>query len=223
MKHPKPSPVTKFARIEAIAPLLKAIQTVGGAVAASLTADLAAYEACLNQHKQRGNLMGPSAFGELWTRHFNDAIGLRVLRPHGHHWLDLGSGAGIPGIVLAASLKGVPNTRLDLVEAQARKADFLREVAARLGLSVNVHRIRIENLTPVDLPGNLTITARALAPMPRLWQLIKPMLASGKASALVIKGQNWRNELDAQTREEARITEENVEGVNARYLSIRWR
>lgn len=120
------------------------------------------YAELLLKWQPKINLVGPDTVPELWRRHFLDSMQLLPLLPAATQRLvDLGSGAGFPGLVLA--MLGVPEVHL--VESDARKAIFLREVARQAGVAVTVHNMRIEAMTP--LPADV-VTARALAPLPRL-------------------------------------------------------
>ncbi len=101
--------------------------------------------------------------------------------------IDLGSGAGFPGLVLAIAT-GVP---FDLVEADQRKAAFLREAARQTGAPVRVHAVRIEAAAIAPAP---LVTARALAPLPKLLALAAPLLAPG-GTCLFLKGANVQAEL----------------------------
>jgi 16S rRNA (guanine527-N7)-methyltransferase len=108
------------------------------------------------------NLVGASTLSDPWRRHLLDSAQLlRFFPANARILVDLGSGAGLPGLVLA--IMGVPEAHL--IESDRRKAAFLRDTAARLGLRVTVHAERIEALEgfPADV-----VTARALAPLPKL-------------------------------------------------------
>lgn len=104
---------------------------------------------------------------EIWTRHILDSAQLVPLAPATMStWLDLGSGAGFPGLVCAIIARARKNpASFTLVEADGRKAAFLREAARRLGVDVAVVHRRIEQLS---LPPQDVISARALAPLDRL-------------------------------------------------------
>lgn len=117
------------------------------------------YESLLRSWQKTINLVGPKTLSDVWGRHFLDSAQLWPHLPAGARRLvDLGSGAGFPGLVLA--IMGVPDVHL--IESDQRKAAFLREVARTLDLGVTVHAARLEsiNLTDIDV-----ITARALAPL----------------------------------------------------------
>ncbi len=122
------------------------------------------------------------------TRHIADSLQLVPLMPPAlDRAIDLGSGAGFPGLILALAT-GVP---FDLIEADQRKAAFLREAARITGAPVHVHAVRIE---AADLPPAPLITARALAPLPKLLGLAAPLLAPG-GQCLFLKGADVQTEL----------------------------
>jgi 16S rRNA (guanine527-N7)-methyltransferase len=134
------------------------------------------------------NLVGPATLADPWRRHFLDSAQLVKFLPDGAASLaDLGSGAGFPGMVLA--LLGVPGVHL--IEANRRKAQFLREVARATGARVAIHVARIEQMQgwPADV-----ITARALAPLPRLLELAQGFL-SADSVGLLLKGRSAEREL----------------------------
>ena len=145
----------------------------------------------LLRHWQKAiNLVGASTLADPWRRHVLDSAQLYRHLPAGCATLaDLGSGAGLPGLVLAAM--GVP--LVHLVEADRRKAQFLREASRQMGLAgVTVHPVRIEALSlQVD-----AVTARALAPLDRLVPLARPLLRPG-GRLVLLKGRNVDAELTA--------------------------
>jgi len=138
------------------------------------------------------NLIGPGSIPQLWTRHIADSLQLLDLAPGAKVWLDLGSGAGFPGLVIACVLADRPGSAVHLVESTGKKAAFLRNVAETLVLPVSVHHIRIEDFRPAFAAE--VITARALAPLPKLLGYVAPLLESG-AKALLAKGQDVEAEL----------------------------
>ena len=104
------------------------------AVSRETLARLETYEAKLKQWQKTINLVAPSTLDEVWQRHFADSAQLWALAPPAaKHWLDVGSGAGFPGLVLAILGAEKKATRHTLVESDSRKAAFLREVARELG------------------------------------------------------------------------------------------
>jgi 16S rRNA (guanine527-N7)-methyltransferase len=141
------------------------------------------------------NLVAPSTLEEIWERHILDSLQLLRLAPAEiRHWADLGSGGGFPGLVAAADLAArAPAARVTLVESDRRKAAFLRSTAAALGLEVAVAEARIEALAPL---GADVVSARALAPLPRLIPLVRRHLAPG-GIALLPKGERAAAEIAA--------------------------
>ena len=161
---------------------------------------LEAYVELLLKWQKRINLIGPATVADVWQRHIADAAQLMALiRPHVQQVVDLGSGGGIPGLAIAILLmEHRPNHQLvtvHLVESTGKKAAFLRQAVQRTGAPALVHDCRIDALAQagrlerVDL-----VTARALAPLPKLLELAAPWLRSG-AYGLFHKGQDVDSEL----------------------------
>ncbi len=151
---------------------------------------LEAYRDLLVSWNSKVNLVGDSTIGALWWRHMLDSAQLWPLIPESTgSVLDLGSGAGFPGLVLA--IMGCPEVHL--VEADQRKAAFLREAARITGTPVQIHAQRIEDVTAFPASA---IVARALAPLDRLLTLVEPFLGPGTI-CLFLKGQNVGDELTA--------------------------
>ena len=143
------------------------------------------------------NLVGPATLAEVWTRHVADALQLLDLMPEARTWLDLGSGAGIPGLILA--IAGPPGIRVDLVESNARKCAFLTEAARITAAPVKVHNARIEAVVG-DHRGVDVVCARALAPLDQLLAWTEPLLKTG-TTGLFPKGREALTELtDAAAR-----------------------
>jgi 16S rRNA (guanine527-N7)-methyltransferase len=150
------------------------------------------FVALLLETQSHTNLIGAGTIPELWTRHIADSLQLLDLAPDANTWLDLGSGAGFPGLVIACALADRPGTAMHLVESTGKKAAFLRTVAETLALPATVHHIRAEQFAP-DFAADV-ITARAVAPLPKLFGYVAPWLESG-AKALLPKGQDVEAEL----------------------------
>lgn len=128
------------------------------------------YAALLSEWQDRMNLVGPATLPAVWSRHFADSAQLVRLAGPGA-WLDIGAGAGFPGLV-AALLGAGP---VHLVESIGKKARFLETVAAELALrQVRVHNDRVESLAPFPVA---TITARACARLDRLFEWGLPFAA----------------------------------------------
>lgn len=138
------------------------------------------------------NLVGPATLPGLWTRHIADSLQLLDLAPDARIWLDLGSGGGFPGIVLACALAERPGAHVHLVESIAKKATFLHSVGRALELPMTVHHRRIEDFSP-DFTADV-VTARALARLTELLGYVAPLLETG-AKALLPKGQDVEAEL----------------------------
>jgi 16S rRNA (guanine527-N7)-methyltransferase len=136
------------------------------------------------------NLIAKSTVPHVWTRHVADSLQL-VSLAQGRTWADLGSGGGFPGFVIACAL--AEHGVVHLIESRDRKAAFLRDAVHTIGAPAIVHRGRVEELAqklgPVDV-----VTARALAPLPKLLEYVEPFVAKG-AKALLMKGQDVEAEL----------------------------
>jgi 16S rRNA (guanine527-N7)-methyltransferase len=162
---------------------------------------LLVYERLLRQWQKAVNLVSPSTLAHLWHRHFADSAQLARLVPEAARTLcDLGSGAGFPGMVLALVLMERRPLRVALVESDARKAAFLREVARNTGALVEILSTRIENPETQRKVGVVdVVTARALAPLRRLLGLAVPFFAPSTVG-LFLKGRDIRGEIgDART------------------------
>jgi 16S rRNA (guanine527-N7)-methyltransferase len=157
------------------------------------------YLALLREWQAKTNLVAPSTLPQLWTRHVADSLQLLALAPAAKVWLDLGSGGGFPGIVLACALAEKSQTVVHLVERNAKKAAFLREAIRVTGAPGRVHFSDIEDIVdrlddPVDC-----VTARALAPLHQLIGFAEPVVGKG-AKALFLKGQDVESELTDATK-----------------------
>lgn len=136
------------------------------------------------------NLIAPGDTQAVWERHVADSLQLLPLIPAGtDRAVDLGSGGGFPGVVLAVAT----GIHFDLIESDRRKASFLRSAILETGAPATVHAARIED---VRLPPAPLVTARALAPLPRLLALAWPKLAAGGV-CLFLKGARAEQELTA--------------------------
>jgi len=145
------------------------------------------------------NLIADSSVRHLWTRHIADSLQLIPLAPHARIWVDLGSGAGFPGLVLACALADTAGAVAHLIESNAKKAAFLREAARITQAAAIVHHGRAEDLIPAWQDPVDVVTARALAPLPILLGLAAPMVKRG-AKALFLKGQDVEAELTQATK-----------------------
>lgn len=186
---------------------------------------LVTYEKLLQQWQKAVNLVAPSTLGDVWHRHFADSAQLVPLAPQARTWVDLGSGAGFPGLVVAILLveklkvsipsltlshKGEAEARrITLIESDTRKCAFLREVVRQTGISpgrqagsspglaVEILSIRIENgTTQSRLQAPEVVSARALAPLDKLLSLAAPLFTPNTVG-LFLKGREAEAEIEA--------------------------
>lgn len=158
---------------------------------------LTTYCAALSRWSSKINLIAPASDDAVWQRHIIDSAQLFHLGRASGPWVDLGSGGGLPALVLAiVALEASPGIKFHLVESDARKAAFLRIVAADLALNVDVHRARAEALAPL---GAQTVSARALAPLEKLLAYVERHL-NPSGVALLHKGRNYQAEVDAAAK-----------------------
>jgi 16S rRNA (guanine527-N7)-methyltransferase len=157
------------------------------------------YVDLLLKWQAKTNLVAPSTLPNLWTRHIADSLQLLYLAPSAKTWVDLGSGGGFPGVVLACAMAEIPGAMVHLVERNAKKAAFLRE-ALRVTEAPG-HVILADTGDCVDsVPGQVDcVTARALASLHLLIGFAEPLVQRG-AKALFLKGQDVAAELTEATR-----------------------
>jgi 16S rRNA (guanine527-N7)-methyltransferase len=159
---------------------------------------LDAFVALLLQWQAKTNLVAPSTLPQLWTRHIADSLQLFSIAPHIGTWIDLGSGGGFPGIVVACGLSSVDG-EMHLIERNGKKAAFLREALRVTGAPGVVHPTEIADFVDSFSAPADYITARAVAPLKVLVDLSAPLIARG-ATALFLKGQDVEIELTEATR-----------------------
>ena len=152
------------------------------------------FVALLTDWQRRINLIAPSTLPNIWTRHVADSLQLLPHAPNAKVWVDLGSGAGFPGIPIACALAQTPGAEVHLVESNGKKAAFLREVLRITAVPAVVHAERIENFGDSFGGQADVVTARALAPLKSLCDQAFPLLAKG-AIGLFLKGQDVEAEL----------------------------
>ena len=137
---------------------------------------------------ERG-LIGPKEGDRIWERHIANCVPVTTLIKEGASVVDIGSGAGLPGIVIALAR---PDTHVTLVEPLQRRVDFLNEVVAELKLPITVIRGKAETSR-----GSFdVVTSRAVAPLPKLLPMVRHLIKSG-GSLLAIKGESAQSEIDA--------------------------
>jgi 16S rRNA (guanine527-N7)-methyltransferase len=162
-------------------------------------ARLDAYVDLLLQWQAKTNLVASSTLPNLWTRHISDSLQLLTWAPGAKVWVDLGSGGGFPGVVLACAMADTPGAKVHLVERNAKKAAFLREALRITGAPGTVRHTDIGDSVdsfadPVDC-----VTARAVAPLHQLLGFAEPLVRQG-AKALFLKGQDVEAELTEATK-----------------------
>jgi 16S rRNA (guanine527-N7)-methyltransferase len=157
------------------------------------------YIALLLEWQAKTNLVAPSTLPTLWTRHISDSLQLLDLAPTAKSWVDLGSGGGFPGVVLACALAETPGAHIHLIERNAKKAAFLREALRVASAPGTVHLADIGD--SVDrITGSVDcVTARALAPLHQLIGFAERKVRRG-AKALFLKGQDVEAELTEATK-----------------------
>jgi 16S rRNA (guanine527-N7)-methyltransferase len=165
--------------------------TTGRDVSRETLDKLASYEAFVRDEATRQNLVSAATLDDFWSRHVLDSAQLlRFVKGRGT-WADVGSGAGLPGIVIAC----LTDDPVCLIEPRRLRADFLGRTVERLGLNARVHHGRAESVEDrFDF-----ITARAVAPLDRLLEL-SYHLSTGKSLFLFPKGKSAQSELAAARR-----------------------
>lgn len=161
-------------------------------VSADTIAKLSTYLEMLEKWNSKINLVGKSTIPTAWERHFIDSAQLWPLQQGFRIWVDVGSGAGFPGLVLAIIASEMnPEAVFHLVESDGRKCSFLRSVSRETNLGVKIHNCRIEDfaLTDADI-----MSARALASVDKLLEYGEKILSpSGKL--LLLKGKTCNIEI----------------------------
>lgn len=155
-------------------------------VSAQTTERLHQFAALVVKWNPAVNLVSKSSLSHLWQRHILDSAQVFNLAPtQARNWVDLGSGGGFPGLVIALlAAEHRPDLRVTLVEADQRKSVFLADAARQLGIVVAIHALRIEELPPQNAD---VLTARALAPLDQLCDFVARHLKPGGV-ALLQKG-----------------------------------
>jgi 16S rRNA (guanine527-N7)-methyltransferase len=140
------------------------------------------------------HLIAPSTVPTLWTRHIADSLQLLDLAPEAKIWVDLGTGGGFPGLVIACAFCGTQGRLVHLVESNTKKAAFLREAVAATESPAVVHAVRMEKFVESFAGKADIVTARAVSPLSLLLGQCVPLLSQG-ALGLFPKGQDVEVEL----------------------------
>ncbi len=173
--------------------MTEAAELAGLDVSRETLDSLHSYEKLVQRWTPAINLVSKATLATFWTRHIVDSAQVFAFcPPDAGHWADFGSGAGLPGLVVAILAKDLrPELRITLVESDLRKATFLRQAAQTLGLKVVVLSQRIEAVAALNAD---VVSARALAPLSDLMQFCALHLALGGV-AIFPKGARYENEI----------------------------
>ena len=171
----------------------QALSLAGDSVSRETIARLDRFAELLTERQKTLNLIARSTLPLLWTRHIADSLQLLEHARTARTWLDLGSGAGFPGLVVAIGGEGRGMT-VDLVESNARKCAFLRHVVRLTGAAAGVHQTRLETVIPSFVGKVDVVSARALAPLRDLLAWTEPLLTTG-TTGLFPKGRDAAAEL----------------------------
>ena len=144
-------------------------------------------------------LIATSTVSQLWMRHIADSLQLVDLAPEARSWVDMGTGGGFPGLVIACALAETAGARVHLVESNAKKAAFLRAAAAATESPAVVHAVRMENFVESFADAPEIVTARAVSPLSSLLGQCLPLLQRG-AIGIFPKGQDVGAELTEASR-----------------------
>ncbi|WP_291078750.1 16S rRNA (guanine(527)-N(7))-methyltransferase RsmG [Hyphomonas sp.] len=142
----------------------------------------------LDAWRKRSNLIGPREWPQIWSRHVADSYQILPHIPETANCVDLGSGAGFPGLVISAAR---PKGHVTMMESVGKKCAFLRAAIDAAGLNASVYQGRIEAAPPSDAD---IVTARAFAPLPKLLEYAWPWMKNG-AMGVFLKGERWNEEL----------------------------
>jgi 16S rRNA (guanine527-N7)-methyltransferase len=183
---------------------------------------LAAFIDVLDRWRRKTNLIAESTFASVWTRHIADSAQIPALAPGAKCWVDMGSGAGFPGLVIAIQLSDVPRAVVHCVESDQKKCAFLREAARATGAPAQIHSVRVEAIEPLSLGTVDAVTARAFAPLPLTLKLARPWIERG-AVAVFPRGESARDQIAALPEASAYAIEALPSAVNPKAAILRIR
>jgi 16S rRNA (guanine527-N7)-methyltransferase len=183
---------------------------------------LAAFVDLLDRWRRKINLIADSTFASVWTRHIADSAQLIALAPEAKRWVDMGSGAGLPGLVLAIQLADVPGAIVHCIESDRKKCAFLREAARATGAAATIHPERVEAIEPLSLRAVDAVTARAFAPLPMTLKLARPWIERG-AIAVFPRGESAKDQIAALPEASAYAIEALPSAVNPKAAILRIR
>ena len=173
------------------------LQEAAGTVSRETFDRLVAFEDMFQKWNRSINLVAPSTLGKVWERHILDSAQLARIEPRATKWVDLGSGGGFPGLVLAFLLVERDGASIDLVESNRKKASFLQSVVGQFNLPARIVARRIDDSYALVSAPQI-VTARALASLSTLLELSAPWLTKG-TRGLFHKGRDYRAEVEEST------------------------
>lgn len=154
---------------------------------------LETFEQVILKWNPKINLVSKSSLQQLWTRHIADSVQVFRCADTPDHWVDIGSGGGFPGLIIAIlAAEEAPDMKITLIESDQRKSAFLRTAARECGARVSVISKRIEQAEPQHAD---VLSARALADLSLLLEFAERHLGAG-GTALFPKGESWKKEVD---------------------------
>ena len=163
---------------------------------AAVMARFDAYVELLARWRRITNLISEATFQDVWTRHIADSAQLLGHAPDARRWVDMGSGAGFPGLVIAMQLADIEGAAVHCIESDQRKCAFLREVARQTQSPARIHATRLEAIDPKSFGPIDAVTARALAPLPRLVEFAAEWIDNG-AVGVFPRGRSASGQIDA--------------------------
>lgn len=170
---------------------MRDLDDLGVNVSRETTEKLVEYRDLLIRWTKSINLISPNTVNDAWQRHIVDSAQLLPLAPADWRtWIDLGSGGGLPGVVVA--ILDQRQRSITLIESDLRKCVFLKTVSRTLDLNITVQNARIEK---VDIPHADVVSARALAHLTSLLEYSSRLLQPN-GTALFLKGQSFKDELE---------------------------
>lgn len=191
-------------------------------VTPDIAARLDTFVRLLKEWSRAHNLVGPRTLGEVWERHVADSLQLLPLAGAFMRWVDLGSGAGFPGLVVAIAAPSMQDRTVTLVESNTKKAAFLRAAIRETGAAASVAHARIEAHAARFGATADVVSARALAPLPELLALALPYAGAGTL-LLFPKGEDYAQEIAAAGHDFAFDVVESASATDSggRVLAIR--
>jgi 16S rRNA (guanine527-N7)-methyltransferase len=183
---------------------------------------LSAYLDLLARWRKTTNLIAESTFPSIWTRHIADSAQLIALAPEATRWVDMGSGAGFPGLVIAIQLADLSGAVVHLIESDRRKCAFLRDAVRVTGARAAIHPKRVEAVDSLSLGAVDAVTARAFAPLPLTLKLARRWIERG-AVGVFPRGESARDQVAALPEATAYAIETVPSLIDARSAILRIR